>query len=84
MRVGLGGRGAGGDLDVRRQHPVGSEALRAMAREARVLAPLDEVHVAVEDAAEVARRAPHARKLEELVRARVRVRVGLGLGLGLG
>jgi len=36
------------------------------------------VHVAVEDATEIARRAPHARELEELVRVRVRVRVRVG------
>ena len=50
---------------MRRQHPVGAEAVGALPREVRVLAPLDEVHVAVEDAAKVARRAPQPGKLEE-------------------
>eukprot|EP00964_Phaeocystis_antarctica_P096996 scaffold63195_cov37-Phaeocystis_antarctica.AAC.2 len=47
------------------QHPIGAEAVGALPREARVLAPLDEVHVAVEDAAEVARRAPQPGEFEE-------------------
>ena len=33
------------------------------------------MHVPVEDATEIARRAPHARELEELLRVGVRVRV---------